>query len=568
MEKGSLSIHSENIFPIIKKWLYSDIDIFVRELISNGCDAMTKLKKMTSLGEITLGEAADYRVDVTVSVKDGIITFSDCGIGMTEEEVKKYINQIAFSGAYDFLEKYKDKDEGEQIIGHFGLGFYSAFMVAEKVEIQTLSCKNGAAPVKWTCDGGSEYEMAEGSRSRYGTDIILTVNEDGKKFLSEWTMRDTLRKYCSFMPYPIYLTNADAKPEKDEAGNIIVKEETPVNTPAPLYLKNPSEASEEEYKEFYRKTFMDFSEPHFWIHLNMDYPFRLKGILYFPKLVKKLSDYITKKVADKLNSLFKKERHEAYEKFWPDIHPFIKYGCLRDEKFFEKVKDILLFKDIAGDYLTLGEYREKTSADTVYYFTDRKLQASYIASFVKNGLNAVELAHTIDQPFLQKLETEDKEHKLHFLRIDSDVTAEMKTDETIGDDVKKSLSENLEKIFRKALAKDSLTIAVEPLKDPQVSGMILLSEEKRRMQDMNKLYGFMGLDLGGEADETLLLNKNNSLVKYLLENPGAPEETVTLLCHQIYDLAGLSYKPLEPERMTAFLERSNQLLERLLNAEK
>ena len=284
--------------------------------------------------------------------------------------------------------------------------------------------------------------------------------------------------------------------------------------------------------------------------------------------VKKLSDYITKKVADKLNSLFKKERKEAYEKFWPDIHPFIKYGCLRDEKFFEKVRDILLFKDIAGDYLTLTEYREKTSADTVYYFTDRKLQASYIASFVKNGLDAVELAHTIDQPFLQKLEAEDKEHKLHFLRIDSDVTAEMKTDEAIRDDVKKSLAENLEKIFRKALAKDSLTIAVEPLKDPQVSGMILLSEEKRRMQDMNKLYGFMGLDLGGEADETLLLNKNNSLVKYLLENPGAPEETVTLLCHQIYDLAGLSHKPLEPERMTAFLERSNQLLERLLNAEK
>ncbi len=626
MEKGSLSIHSENIFPIIKKWLYSDLDIFVRELVSNGCDAMTKLKKLTSLGEITLSEAADYRVDVTVSEKDGTITFSDRGIGMTEEEVKKYINQIAFSSAYDFLEKYKDKDEGEQIIGHFGLGFYSAFMVAEKVEIQTLSCQDGAAPVKWTCDGGSEYEMAEGSRLRYGTDIILTVNEDGKKFLSEWTMRDTLRKYCSFMPYPIYLTNADAEPEKDEAGNIIVKEETPVNTPAPLYLKNPSEVTEDEYKEFYRKTFMDFSEPHFWIHLNMDYPFRLKGILYFPKLknefdtmegqiklynsqvfiadnikevipefllllkgvidcpdlplnvsrsflqndgfVKKLSDYITKKVADKLNSLFKKERKEAYEKFWPDIHPFIKYGCLRDEKFFEKVRDILLFKDIAGDYLTLTEYREKTSADTVYYFTDRKLQASYIASFVKNGLDAVELAHTIDQPFLQKLEAEDKEHKLHFLRIDSDVTAEMKTDESISDDVKKSLAENLEKIFRKALAKDSLTIAVEPLKDPQVSGMILLSEEKRRMQDMNKLYGFMGLDLGGEADETLLLNKNNSLVKYLLENPGAPEETVTLLCHQIYDLAGLSHKPLEPERMTAFLERSNQLLEQLLNAEK
>ncbi len=626
MEKGSLSIHSENIFPIIKKWLYSDIDIFVRELVSNGCDAMTKLKKMTSLGELSPSENAELRMDIHFNESAGTITFSDCGIGMTEDEVKKYINQIAFSGAYDFLEKYKDKDEGEQIIGHFGLGFYSAFMVADKVEIQTLSCTENALPVKWTCDGGSEYEMSGGSRSEYGTDIILYVNEDGKKYLSEWTLRDTLRKYCSFMPYPIYLKKEDAEPEKDESGNILVKEETPINTPAPLYLKNPNEVSEDEYKEFYRNTFMDFSEPHFWIHLNMEYPFRLKGILYFPRLkhefdtmegqiklynsqvfiadnikevipefllllkgvidcpdlplnvsrsflqndgfVKKLSDYITKKVADKLNSLFKKERKEAYEKFWPDIHPFIKYGCLRDEKFFERVQDILIFKDIAGNYLTLPEYLEKASSSNVYYFTDRSLQASYIAAFVKNGLNAVELAHNIDQPLLQKLEAEDKEHKLHFLRIDSDITAEMKTEESMSEDVKKSLAENLEKLFQKSLAKENLKISVEPLKDAQISGMILLSEEKRRMQDMSKIYGFMGLDLGGGSEETLLLNKNNALVKYLLENPAAPKETVDLLCAQIYDLAGLSHKPLEPERMTAFLERSNQVLELLLHENK
>ena len=623
MQKGNIGITTENIFPVIKKFLYSDHEIFLREVVANAVDATQKLKTLSAKGDFK-GELGDLTVHINLNKEAGTLTISDKGVGMDAEEIDKYINQIAFSGATEFLDKYKD--DANAIIGHFGLGFYSAFMVAEKVEIQTLSCQAGATAVKWSCDGGSEYELTEGSRSQYGTDIILTVNEDGKRFLSEWTMRDTLRKYCSFMPYPIYLTNADAEPEKDEAGNILIKEEAPVNTPAPLYLKNPSEVTEEEYKDFYRKTFMDFNEPHFWIHLNMDYPFRLKGILYFPKLknefdtmegqiklynsqvfiadnikevipefllllkgvidcpdlplnvsrsflqndgfVKKLSDYITKKVADKLNSLFKKERKDAYEKFWPDIHPFIKYGCLRDEKFFEKVKDILLFKDIAGDYLTLAEYQEKAKTNTVYYFTDRKLQASYIAAFVKNGLNAVELAHTIDQPFLQKLEAEDKEHKLHFLRIDSDVTAEMKTDENISDDVKKSLAENLQKIFRKALAKDSLTIVVEPLKDSQVSGMMLLAEEKRRMQEMSKLYGFMGLSLESEAEETLLLNKNNALVKYLLENPTAPEETVSLLCHQIYDLAELSHKPLEPERMTAFLERSNQLLERVLTAGK
>ena len=624
MQKGNLSIHSENIFPIIKKWLYSDIDIFVRELVSNGSDAMTKLKKMVSLGEAETEEDTDYRIDITVSESNGTITFSDRGIGMTEEEVKKYINQIAFSGAYDFLEKYKDKEEGEQIIGHFGLGFYSAFMVAEKVEIQTLSFQKDAEPVKWLCEGGAEYEMSQGSRERHGTDVILYVNEDGKKYLNEWAMRETVRKYCSFMPYPIYFTNADAKPETDENRNIIIKEETPLNTPSPLYLKQPSEVTDEEYREFYRNTFADFKEPHFWIHLNMDYPFRLKGILYFPKLsnefdtmegkiklynsqvfiadnikevipefllllkgvidcpdlplnvsrsflqndgfVRKLSDYISKKVADKLNSLFKKERKEAYEVFWSDIHPFVKYGCLKEEKFFDKVKDILIFKDISGEYLTLPEYRERSQSDTVYYFTDRNLQASYIAAFVKNGLNAVEMAHTIDQPFLQKLESEDSEHKLHFQRIDSDITEEMKTGETMSEDVKKSLTDNLEKIFQKALGKETIKVSVEALKDEQISGMVLLSEEKRRMQDMMKMYSFMGLDSGISAgDEILLLNKNNRLVTYLLETPNADSETVHLLCHQIYDLALLSHKPLEAEQMTAFLERSNRIMELFLN---
>lgn len=623
MEKGNLSIHSENIFPIIKKWLYSDIDIFVRELVSNGCDAMTKLKKMVSLGEAELPGEANYRIDIALNEKDSTITFSDCGIGMDEEEVRKYINQIAFSGAYDFLEKYKDKEEGEQIIGHFGLGFYSAFMVAEKVEIQTLSHREGTAPVKWSCDGGSEYEMSEGSRTTHGTDIILYLNEDGKKFVNEWTMRETLRKYCSFMPYPIYLKKADAEPEKDENGNIIIKEETAINTPSPLYLKNPSEVTDEEYKEFYRNTFMDFSEPHFWIHLNMDYPFRLKGILYFPRLknefdnmegqiklynsqvfiadnikevipefllllkgvidcpdlplnvsrsflqndgfVKKLSDYITKKVADKLNSLFKKERKESYEKFWKDIHPFVKFGCLRDDKFYDKVKESLIFKDIAGEYLTLTEYLEKNPGEKIYYFTDRTLQANYIAQFVKNGLNAIELTHHIDQPFIQKIEHENAEKKLQFLRIDSDVTEEMKTGETMNEDVKKSMAENLEKIFQNTLKKDGLKISVESLKDEKISGMILLSEEKRRMQDMSKLYGFMGMDFGAlPSEEMLLLNKNNPLVTYLLENPNAEEHTVSILCEQIYDLATLSHKPLEPERMTAFLERSNELLELML----
>lgn len=623
MEKGNLSIHSENIFPIIKKWLYSDIDIFVRELVSNGCDAMTKLKKMLSLGEATLENPADYRLDISLDEKAGKIVFSDHGIGMTEEEVKKYINQIAFSGAYDFLEKYKDKEEGDQIIGHFGLGFYSAFMVAEKVEIQTRSYLAGSQPVQWVCDGGSEYQMGPGTRQNYGTDIILYVNQDGKKYLNQWAMGDTLRKYCSFMPYPIYLQDLNSQPEKDQEGNIIAKEEAPINTPSPLYLKQPSQVSEEEYKEFYQATFRDFQDPHFWIHLNMDFPFRLKGILYFPRMknafdpmegqiklynsqvfiadnikevipefllllkgvidcpdlplnvsrsflqndgfVQKISDYITKKVADKLNSLFKKERKQAYEKFWADIHPFVKYGCLKDDKFFEKVKDILIFKDIAGNYLTLAEYLEKAKDRKVYYFTDPKLQASYISSFQKNDLNAVEMSHNIDQAFLQKLEVDDKDQGLHFLRIDSDISQEMKSGESMTEEVKKSLVENLEKIFRPALAKDDLKVGVEALKDEQISGLILLSEEKRRMQDMTKLYGFMGMDLGPMPnEETLLLNKNNRLVTYLLENPQAPAETVKMVCQQIYDLAFLSHKPLEADRMTAFLERSNRIMELFL----
>lgn len=618
MQKGSLSIHSENIFPIIKKWLYSDMDIFVRELVSNGCDAMTKLKKLVSLGEADV-EGVDYRITILFDDKANTLTFSDSGIGMTEEQVKKYINQIAFSGAYDFLEKYKDKEEGEQIIGHFGLGFYSAFMVAEKVTIETLSHQEGAVPVQWICDGGSEYEMTEGSRRTHGTDIILSLNEDGKQFLKEWTLKETVRKYCSFMPYPIYIKNVNAEPKKDEEGNVIVEEEKPVNTPNPLYLKKPSEVTDEEYKEFYRSTFFDFAEPHFWIHLNMDYPFRLKGILYFPRLknemehlegqiklynsqvfiadnlkevipefllllkgvidcpdlplnvsrsflqndgfAKQLSDYISKKVADKLQSLFKKERKDAYEKFWGDIHPFVKFGCLRDEKFCEKIKDILLFQDIAGKYHTLEEYRKDDQP--VYYFTDRNLQAAYLAQFEKNRLNALEMAHPIDQPLISQLEQRDSEHKLHFQRIDSEVSDAMKADSSMSDEVKKSLTENLETLFREALHKKDLKIAVESLKDEKISGMILLSEQSRRMQDMTKLYGMMGMDMSQlPSEEILLLNQSNFLVKQLLEQTELAEKEI--FCHQIYDLACLSHAPLPAERMTAFLERSHVLMEMLL----
>lgn len=623
-EHGSLSIHSENIFPIIKKWLYSDHDIFIRELISNASDAITKYKKLSAMGETDIVEGTQFSVEVIVDEANKTLTFRDNGVGMTDEEVKKYINQIAFSGAEDFLTKYKDKADSEQIIGHFGLGFYSAFMVAQQVEIKTLSYQEGAQAVHWTCEGGTEFDMEPGDKTTRGTDIILHIGDDGKEFLNSWTVRKTIEKYCSFMPVEIFLTDVAKEVEKDDDGN----EKAPValNTTHPLYLKAPSECTDEEYKEFYRKTFMDFKEPLFWIHLNMDYPFNLKGILYFPKLgnefdnmegqiklynsqvfiadnikevipefllllkgvidcpdlplnvsrsflqndgfVSKISDYIAKKVADKLKSLYKSEK-TAYEGFWNDISPFIKYGTLKDEKFFEKVKDILLYKTTSNDFVVLSEYLERNKEkheNIVYYATDMKQQAQYVKMFKDHDMEAVILEHTIDNAFISHMEA--KETDVKFLRIDSDLTSAMKED--IHEDDKEAhdaLSESLQTLFREKLGKDNLKVSLEAIKAEDVSAMIILPEESRRMQDMSKMYsmfGMGGMDL--PTEETLLLNKKNSLVDFILNNKDNADrsEDVALLCEQVYDLALISHKPLEAEAMTRFISRSNTILKKLI----
>ncbi len=626
-EKGNLSIHSENIFPIIKKWLYSDHDIFIRELISNASDAMTKLRKLDAMGEYSLEEEANFTVEILVDDKAKTITIKDTGIGMTDEEVKKYINQIAFSGAEDFLNMYKDKDNAEQIIGHFGLGFYSSFMVAETVEIHSLSYKDGAEPIHWSCDGGTEFELEAGTKTERGTDIILHISDDGKEFLNSWTLRTTIEKYCSFMPFEIFLTNVNEKPEKDEEGNIIVKEPSPLNNTTPLYLKKASECTPEEYKEFYRKTFNDFKEPLFWIHLNMDYPFRLKGILYFPRLgkefdnmegqiklynsqvfiadnikevipefllllkgvidcpdlplnvsrsflqndgfVKKISDYITKKVADKLKSLFKKDR-EAFEGYWGDIHPFIKFGALKDEKFFDKTKDILLFKSINGKYETLPEYLDanhKNHENKVYYVTDEVIQAQYVNMFKSHDMDAILMNHSIDQPFISHMEMKNQDVK--FARIDADLTDTLKGESSHSEEDLKTLTEGLEKTFKKALNNENLKVQVETLKSEDISAIILLAEESRRMQDMTKMYGMMGMDMGAmnmPTDETLVLNSSNTLVKFIIDHKDdeAKESDVKLFCEQLYDLAMISHKPLDPNNMTAFINRSNKILEKLI----
>lgn len=625
MEKGSLSIHSENIFPIIKKWLYSDHDIFVRELISNACDAITKLKKLEVLGEATIPDSTKFKVDVIVDEKAKTIKIVDNGIGMTADEVKQYINQIAFSGAEDFINKYKDKTNEDQIIGHFGLGFYSAFMVAEKVQIDTLSYQEDATPVRWLCEGGSEFEMEEGNYSKRGTTITLYIGDEGNEFLNEYTLRNTIEKYCSFMPVEIYLTNigkddkVEAQKESDD--NKEKEKPKPLNETLPLYLKNPNDCTDEEYKEFYRKTFMDFKEPLFWIHLNMDYPFNLKGILYFPKLnnefesiegqiklynnqvfvadnikevipefllllkgvidcpdlplnvsrsflqndgfVRKISGYITKKVADKLNSLFKTER-ESFEKFWDDINPFIKFGCLKDDKFFDKAKDIILYKTINNKYVTLTEYLDAVKdqhENKLYYVTDQTLQAQYIKMFKEHNMEAVILNSTIDQPFISHIEM--KEENVKFARIDADLTDTMKDEDTDSEEDNKQQLEELEKIFKSALNNENLKIQLENLKSEDVSGMIILPEESRRMQEMSKMYGMYGMDTNMfKTEETLLLNKKNKLVKYILNNK--EKEASNLLCEQIYDLAMLSHKQLSPESMTTFIERSNKLLEKLI----
>ena len=681
---GSLSISSDNIFPIIKKWMYSDHDIFYRELISNGCDAITKLKKLDMMGEYTLSEDYKPKIEVICNPEDKTLKFIDNGLGMTADEVEEYINQIAFSGATDFIEKYKDKANDDQIIGHFGLGFYSAFMVADEVHIDTLSYKEGATPVHWECDGGTEFAMRDGDREGVGTTITLFLNEDVLEFCNIYKAREVIKKYCSFMPVEIYLSKANT----DETETIDQGEELPtdeivetiapkeddkdkkirlkirkrpelLNDTHPLWTKNPSECTKEEYLEFYRKVFNDYREPLFWIHLNMDYPFNLKGILYFPKInteyesiegtiklynnqvfiadnikevipeflmllkgvidcpdlplnvsrsalqndgfVNKISDFITKKVADKLSGMCKTEKEE-YEKCWDDIAPFIKFGCLKDDKFCEKMTDYILFKNLDGKYMTLPECLEVKPIDTededgetktedteaaaegqaedgtesenlesaeasedekkekvIYYVTDEKQQSQYIEMFKKAKMDAVILNHNIDQPFISQLEA--KNEGIKFMRIDADVTDTFKgkTSKKEQEEIE-AATENISKVFKKAIKKDKIAIKLEKLKNKKVASMITLSEESRRMQDMMKMYG-MG-DMGGmeREGETLVLNYNHPLVKRMMEGSGKNEQ---LICEQLYDLARLQHAPLEAEEMTRFIQRSNDLLSML-----
>ena len=667
-KKGSLSISSENIFPVIKKWLYSDHDIFYRELISNGCDAITKLKKLELMGEYEKPEDFEYKIQVTVNPNEKTITFTDNGLGMTEEEVDEYINQIAFSGAQDFLNKYKDKANEDQIIGHFGLGFYSAFMVADKVTIDSRSYKKDAKPVHWESEGGTEFEMGEGTREEQGTTIVLYLNEDSTEFSNEYRAREVIEKYCGFMPVPIFLDNAaegpqyetiekdqltdkdtiietiveEAKTEEKEKENgeketvevspakekyKILKRPVALNDVSPLWNKHPNECTEEEYKAFYRKVFMDYKEPLFWIHLNMDYPFNLKGILYFPKInteydslegtiklynnqvfiadnikevipeflmllkgvidcpdlplnvsrsalqndgcVKKISDYITKKVADKLSGMCKTDR-ENYEKYWDDISPFIKFGCLKDEKFEEKMKDYILFKDLDGKYLTLQDCLDNAKEkheNVIYYVTDEKEQSQYINMFRKEGLDAVYMGHSIDSPFIGQLE--QKHEGLKFLRIDADVTDTFK-EEVKEEDAEtfKADAQKLTDTFKKALANDKLEIKVEKLKDGQLASMITVSEENRRMQDMMKMYNMYGMDpsMFGSVGETLVLNANNKLVQYVLAHEEG--DLTEKICRQLYDMASLSHGSLTPERMTQFIARSNEIMMEMVDVSK
>lgn len=608
MEKGNLSINSENILPIIKKWLYSDADIFLRELVSNGCDAINKLKKLRSMGEADYPDDEDFRVTVRLNKPEGTIEIIDNGIGMTADEIKEYIAQIAFSGASDFIAKYQDKyEDGNDIIGHFGLGFYSAFMVADTVDIDSLSYQKDAKAAKWSCDGGIEYEMDESDRLQRGTTITLHIGEDSKEFLDPWKLKEIIHKYCEFMPVDIYFEDAEQK-EKDEN-----EEEKPLNDTNPLWLKKPSECTDEEYKDFYHKVFSDFNDPLFWIHLNMDYPFRLKGILYFPKLkhelesiegqvklfnnqvfiadnlkevipefllllkgtidcpdlplnvsrsflqndgyVTKMSKYITKKVADKLNSIFKKDR-ENYEKYWEDISQFIKYGCMREHDFYEKVKGSLLFKTTDGKYETLTEYTDNNKdkfENKVFYVDNEKQQAQYIKLFKDNGMEAVVLDTKLDVPYINFLEAYSGGVK--FARIDSDISSILKDDENVDID-----TEKLESLFKSALNKDDLKVKVESLKTADVSAIIELSEQSRRMAEMSKMYGMSSVNM--PTDETLVLNGKNSVVK-LLVNMTDNKEVSDMLCNQIYDLAVMSNQPLSQEQMTRFVERTNKIMELL-----
>ena len=673
---GNLSIDSDNIFPIIKKWLYSDHDIFIRELVSNGCDAITKLKKLEIMGEYTFPEDYKASIQVIVNPEEKTMKFIDTGLGMTADEVEEYITKIAFSGATAFLEKYKDKTNADEMIGHFGLGFYSAFMVADEVHIDTLSYRDGATAVHWECDGGTQYTIGDGSKTTVGTEITLYLNEESVEFANEYRTREVLDKYCSFMPVEIFLSKANAEPEyetieeselrdddvviehihedakteekENENGEKEIVEVSPakemvkiqkrpvaLNDIHPLWTKHPNECSEDEYKDFYRKVFMDYKEPLFWIHLNMDYPFNLKGILYFPKInteydsvegtiklynnqvfiadnikevipeflmllkgvidcpdlplnvsrsalqndgtVKKISEYISKKVADKLTGMCKTDR-ENYEKYWDDISPFIKYGCIKDDKFYDRIKDCLLFKNLDGKYLTLQDFvaenkkedtaeavketestenaEEKQKEKTVlFYVTDEVQQSQYINLFKEQGIDAVILKHNIDSAFITHLERQDDTIK--FERIDADVNADMK--EEVSEEDLKEEKETLTDVFHKALNNDKLEVKVEKLKNASVSSMIVLSEETRRMQDMMKMYNMYGMDpnmFGGPA--TLVMNANNELVQYIFNHKDS--EHVPMMCEQLYDLAMLSHKPLAPEEMTKFITRSNKIM--------
>ena len=682
-KKGSLSISSENIFPIIKKWVYSDHDIFARELVSNGCDAITKLKKLDMMGEYTLPDGYKGKIQVIVNPEEKTLKFIDNGLGMTADEVEEYITQIAFSGATEFLNKYKDKTTEDDMIGHFGLGFYSAFMVADEVHIDTLSYKEGAKPVHWVSEGGTEYEMEEGDKEEVGSEITLFLNEDCVEFSNEYRIREVLEKYCSFMPVEIFVSKENAEPEyetipedevldtdtvvehiheeakmeekENENGEKemvevspasdkakIVKRPVSISNPAPLWTKHPNECSKEDYIDFYRKVFMDYKEPLFWIHLNMDYPFNLKGILYFPKInteydsiegtiklynnqvfiadnikevipeflmvlkgvidcpdlplnvsrsalqndgfVQKISEYISKKVADKLSGMCKTDK-ENYEKYWDDISPFIKFGCLKDEKFCEKMSDYVLFKNLDHKYMTLkecieknggkAEPEEKTEGEnaeqsaekkeaektTIYYVTDEQQQSQYINMFKKEGLDAVILSHNIDSPFITQME--QKNEHIKFQRIDADLTDHFKED--VSEEEKEAFKEktdSLVEIFRKALGNDKLEVKVEKMKDENVASMITLSEESRRMQEMMKMYGMSGMDpsmFGTNA--TLILNANHPLVEYVVEHKDG--ENTEMFCHQLYDLAMLAHKPLSPEEMTEFVKRSNEIMMKL-----
>ena len=625
MAKGNISVDSENLFPIIKKWLYSDKDIFLRELVSNGCDAVTKLKKLASIGEAQIDENEKFKVTVSIFKDSKKLVISDNGIGMTAEEIDKYINQIAFSGASDFLSKYKEEDDkSSQIIGHFGLGFYSAFMVADSVEIDSLSYQDGAKAAKWTCDGSMEFDLTDGDRTERGTAITLNIAEDSEEFLEESTIRQILHKYCAFLPIEIYVEVPEDKHEdhcdcghdhEHEHEDDTPSEPKPINNTTPLWMKKPSECTDEEYKEFYRNVFMDFNEPLFWIHLNVDYPFNLKGILYFPKInhefagqegqiklynnqvfvadnvkevipeflmllkgvidcpdlplnvsrsflqndgyVKKISSHITKKVADKLTSIYNNER-ENYEKYWDYINIFIKYGCLRDEKFYEKVKDVIIYKDIDGKYLTLDEYLDGKEEKDVYYVSDPQTQSQYINMFKNQGLNAVVLPSMMDTHFISLVEM--KQTGVKFKRIDSSINDI--SDNTEKDDSTKEQEEKLIEKFKNEIKDDTLKIEVQSLKDDSIPAVILLGEQSRRMQEMYKAYG---QQMAGMADMfhdefTLVLNSNNSLIKKI---DTLNDEDANLVIDHVYDLAKISHSPLPAEQMTKFIERSNKLLEKL-----